>query len=168
MKKSITLLFISILFISCQENKRYTQQSPEIDTYKKAIEAYNKMDWETMAGFYADSAKIIYNKLEKEAITLPQLIELNKKDAQDFTSWGFTDKDSEYEMVVTDKGETWVNYWGVWKGDFKPTNKTYIIPAHMTAQFVNGKIVKEFGYWDNSEFYKDLSVTENTQETTTE
>jgi hypothetical protein len=53
-------------------------------------------------------------------------------------------------MVIDDKGETWVNYWGVWKGTLAVTQETFEIPIHITFQFVDGKIVKEFGYWDNS------------------
>ena len=59
-------------------------------------------------------------------------------------------EESEYEMVVTDKGETWVNFWGLWQGRLKANNQLYEIPVHLTAQFIDGKIVKEFGYWDNS------------------
>jgi len=32
----------------------------------------------------------------------------------------------------------------------KDNNQLYEIPVHLTAQFIDGKIVKEFGYWDNS------------------
>ncbi|WP_321538289.1 nuclear transport factor 2-like protein [Flavobacterium piscinae] len=62
----------------------------------------------------------------------------------------------EYEMVVTDKGETWVNFWGLWKGTIKTTNKVYEIPFHNTARFVDGKIVEEYGYWNNSEIVTDM------------
>ena len=58
-------------------------------------------------------------------------------------------------MVLDDKGETWVNYWGVWKGTMAANGKTYEIPIHITSQFVNGKIVKSYGYWDNSPIQMD-------------
>ncbi|NEV92753.1 ketosteroid isomerase [Psychroflexus sp. YR1-1] len=32
----------------------------------------------------------------------------------------------------------------------KSDGKTYDIPAHITAQFKDGKIIKEYGYWDIS------------------
>ena len=170
MKTLMLIAFGATLLFGCQEQEiRYTQQSKEIEDFKKTIEAYEKMDWETMASFYADSAKISYNKLEKDAMTLSQLMEMNKKDATEFASWDYVDNESEFEMVVTDKGETWVNFWGIWKGNFKANGKTYTIPAHTTVRFVDGKIVEEFGYWDLSEFCKDrLATLEATDSITTQ
>jgi hypothetical protein len=59
-------------------------------------------------------------------------------------------------MVKTDKGDTWVNYWGLWKGTLKSTNKVYEIPIHTTSKFIDGKIVEENGYWNNSEIVTDM------------
>ena len=59
-------------------------------------------------------------------------------------------------MIVNDEGETWVNFWGLWEGTYKTNNKVYQIPTHITARFVNGKIVREFGYWDVSKIIKDI------------
>jgi hypothetical protein len=64
-------------------------------------------------------------------------------------------------MVVTDKGKTYVNFWGLWKGTLAANNKTYTIPTHLTAQFVDGKIVKEFGYWDLSKIMLDMQAMEH-------
>ena len=50
-------------------------------------------------------------------------------------------------------------------------SKQLNIPVHLTAQFINGKIVREYGYWDNSpivlaiqeiEAAKNMSVEEKT------
>lgn len=62
-------------------------------------------------------------------------------------------------MVVTDDGETWVNFWGLWKSTLKENNKVYEIPTHITARFVKGKIVREAGYWDISKILQDLHST---------
>ncbi|PKP14631.1 MAG: nuclear transport factor 2 family protein, partial [Bacteroidetes bacterium HGW-Bacteroidetes-23] len=59
-------------------------------------------------------------------------------------------------MVVTDDGETWVNFWGDWKGTLKATGEEYILPCAITAQFVNGKIVREVGFWNNAKIALDL------------
>ncbi|RRO24341.1 nuclear transport factor 2 family protein [Flavobacteriaceae bacterium 14752] len=150
MKNYLLLLLSVLLFTSCND-KRYTQQSPEIDTYKKVIKAYENQNWENFATHYADTAKIMNNTTEDKAQTIAELIKTNKQDATLFSSWDFVDKESEYEMVTTDKGETWVNFRGLWQGEMKSDGKTYDIPAHITAQFIDGKIVKEFGYWDISE-----------------
>lgn len=62
MKTSNFLVAVIALLFSCQETKPYTQQLPEIEVYKNAIEAIENRDWKTIADFYTDSAKIIYNK----------------------------------------------------------------------------------------------------------
>ncbi|AVR45377.1 nuclear transport factor 2 family protein [Christiangramia fulva] len=169
MKKFYLLGLGIVLFVSCnQQEKRYTEQSPEIDTYKKVIAAYENKDWQELANYYADSAKIMNNVTEENGQSLAELIAENKADAVLFKDWDYVDDDSEYEMTVSDKGNTWVNFWGIWKGTLKANNKTYTIPAHISAQFVDGKIVKEFGYWDNSEIVPDIQALLEAEQNTTE
>ncbi len=162
MKRVLFLgLAIVLSLTACQQQeKRYTQQSPEIDTYKKVIEAYEKQDWVAMASYYADTAKIMNNVLEAEGVNIADEIANYKDGATYFSSWEYVDADSEYEMVVTDKGETWVNFWGNWQGTLKANNKTYTLPSSITAQFVDGKVVKEFGYWDISKIMLDMQALE--------
>lgn len=158
MKKLIVLGLAIVLLAACnQQEPRYTQQSPQIDTYKKVIEAYENKNFEAMASHYADTAKIANNEIEEKAVSIAQVVETNKEDAAMF-SWVV--EDEEYEMVMTDEGETWVNFWGLWRGTMKSTNKEYVIPFHLTAQFVDGKIVEEFGYWNNAEIVTDLLKAE--------
>ncbi|TDN86377.1 SnoaL-like polyketide cyclase [Salegentibacter sp. 24] len=157
MKNLVSFALATIIFIAFNpQEKRYTQQSAEIDTYKKVLEAYEERDWESMALHYADTAKIMNNVEEKHAQNLSQFLAQTKEDAIQFSNWKFVDTESEYEMVVTDKGETWVNFWGLWQGTFKANNKVYKIPTHITAEFVNGKIVREAGYWDVSKILLDI------------
>jgi hypothetical protein len=153
MKKIFLLGFATILFAACKQEVRYTQNSPEIDSYKKVIEDYKTQNWEDMPKHYADTAKIANNVIKEKAQTVAQAIEKNKEDAKLFT---WVVKDDDYEMVITDKGETWVNYWGLWTGTLKSNNKVYEIPFHNTARFIDGKIVQENGYWDNSEIVTDM------------
>jgi len=157
MKNSIIILVLLFSIISCQKTEtRYTQQSPEIDSFKKSIEAYEKQDWVTMKSFYADSAKIEHNVTKDKAVSVDKLIEVSKEDAELFSNIDFIDSESEYEMVVTDDGETWVNFWGDWKGTLKATGEEYILPCAITAQFVNGNIVREVGFWNNAKIALDL------------
>jgi len=158
MKKLFLLGLAIVLFSACNNKVRYTQNAPEIDTYKKVINDYDKHNWKDMVTYYADTAKILNNVTNKNAISVAELITKNKEDAKLFT-WDFVDK--EYEMVVTDKGETWVNFWGLWKGKLKSNNKLYEIPVHTTTRFVNGKIVRELGYWDGSNITKDFQKIED-------
>ncbi|MDT0686010.1 nuclear transport factor 2 family protein [Autumnicola psychrophila] len=157
MKELASLGLAVVIFIACnQQSKRYTQQSPEIEIYKEVLEAYEERDWKAMEAHYADSAKIINNVMEKDAKNLKQFLAQKKEDAIQFSNWDFAVTQSEYEMVVNDEGETWVNFWGIWKGTYKANNKVYTIPTHITTQFVNEKIVREFGYWDVSKLTKDI------------
>lgn len=157
-------LAIVLSLTACQkQEKRYTQQSPEIDTYKKVITAYENRDWEALASHYADTAKILNNVTMKEAQTIEQLVEMDKEDATLFASWRYVPESVEYEMVVTDKGQTWVNFWGHWEATLLPNNKTYVIPAHITAQFVEGKIVREDGYWDLSKIMLDMQAMQQAE-----
>ncbi|MGB3607678.1 MAG: nuclear transport factor 2 family protein [Psychroserpens sp.] len=158
MRTSILLLLVVVFFMSCEkQEKRYTQQSPEIETYKKVVDNYKKLNWEAMATHYADTAKIANNVIKEKAISISKNIEENKKDAEMFT---WVVEKEEYEMVVTDENETWVNFWGLWKGTMKTTKKVYDIPYHVTARLINGKIVEEFGYWNNAEITSDLMKAE--------
>jgi len=149
--KKIMLLALAIAIIAaCKNELRYTQNSPEIETYKKSIKDYEMANWESLATHYSDTAKILNNVTEKNAQTVAQMVAQNKQDASIFSSWNYVPEESEYEMVVTDKGEIWVNFWGLWQGRLTANNQLYEIPVHLTAQFIDGKIVKEVGYWDNA------------------
>ena len=124
MKKLVLLGLAIVLFTSCEnQEKRYTQQSPEIDTFKKVIEAYQAQDWEALKSHYADTAKILNNTTKEFAKSIDQEITQNKDDAALFTTWKYDPEDVEYEMVVTDEGQTWVNFWGDWEGTLKENNK---------------------------------------------
>ncbi len=56
-----------------------------------------------------------------------------------------------FEMVVNDKGETWVYFWGLWSAVLNANGQKFEIPVHVATRFENGKIVAEHGYWNSSE-----------------
>lgn len=162
-------LMIMVTLSSCTQKQRYTQKSPEIDIYKQVIKDYELRNWESLANHYADTAKVLNNTTKKHEQTVTQLINQYKKDAMLFSSWNFVGKESEYEMVVTDKGQTWVNFWGLWQGKLIANNVLYEVPVHVTAQFIDGEIVREHGYWDSSRLVLDIqkmqqSVTDKSKE----
>ncbi|MFN3754844.1 nuclear transport factor 2 family protein [Flavobacterium sp.] len=170
MKKIFLLGLAIVLSLSaCNNEKRYTQQSPEIDSYKKLMEAYKTQKWDEFSSHYADTAKIANNVIKEKGVLLAEVIKTNKEDAALFN---YAVEKEEYEMVVTDKKETWVNFWGLWKGTLKSSGKVYQIPFHTTARFIDGKIVEEYGYWNNSEIIKDFmkqpETPAKTQETVSE
>ena len=154
MKKLIILLVIATMIISCNDGKkeneeiRYTQDSEEINTLKATIQDYEDGNWEAMKKHYADTAQIYHNSNTGKGID--EIVKRHQSDLADLSDYGFVDEEDEYEMVVTDEGNTWVNYWGDGKGTISGSEKEVVIPIHLTAQFKNGKIVREHAYWDNA------------------
>ena len=70
MKNLIFITLSIILFTGCKQEVRYSQQSPEVETYKNVIENYKNMNFDEMAKHYADTAKIANNVTEKKAINI--------------------------------------------------------------------------------------------------
>lgn len=151
MRKLIVFGFFTMLFASCQEKaeKRYTQQSPEIDTFKTVLGNYDNKEYEAMVSHYADTAKTYFNTSDKP-IALGDLASYHSQNDANYSNRGFLKEDQEYEMVVTDKGDTWVNFWGDWKGTLNANGKEITIPIHLTSQFKDGKIVRSSGNWDTA------------------
>ncbi len=151
MKTLIILCLCTTLFISCEQAPtRYTTDSPEIDVLKTLIKDYNQGDWEGWASHYADTVKIYHNSLKPSSVSeiregLQALLANNSE-------YGFSDKDIFYEMVIDDDQEKWVNFWGTWEGILAANGQKLVIPVHLTAQLVDGKIVEEHTYYNLSEF----------------
>ncbi|MDY7395098.1 nuclear transport factor 2 family protein [Aureibaculum sp. 2210JD6-5] len=159
MKKLILLGFAIILFTACgKPEQRYTQQSPEIETVKTLINNYNTKNYDT--SIYADTSQTFYNSNSKKGLSPDETIKYHKQNDENYSSRGFSDKDPEYEMVVTDEGNTWVNCWLGWKGTLAGNDKEIEIPIHLTYQFIDGKIVREHGYWDPTEVVLNLQAIE--------
>lgn len=149
MKNFFLLGLTIVLMTACNEKQRYTQNSPEIDTFKSVIKSYNSQDWASMTMHYEDTAKT-FNNSSDVGLSIADMVDFHKQSLANLSTRGFLDKDQEYEMVVTDKGDTWVNFWGDWEGTLKDNDKKIKIPIHLTAQFKDGKIVRTSGNWDNA------------------
>ncbi|GAA0877456.1 hypothetical protein GCM10009119_04240 [Algoriphagus jejuensis] len=148
--KNLSVILLFALAVACGPDQRYTQRSTEIDSVKALFVAYKSGDLESQRSFYAENAEIYYNVPESDPSTFDQILERQKNDLIGISEYSVDFTDDEIEMVTTDNGETWVNVWGEWKATLAATGKEFVIPVHETFQFVDGKIVKEFGYWDNS------------------
>ncbi|WP_411031897.1 nuclear transport factor 2 family protein [Spongiimicrobium sp. 3-5] len=157
MKKAIFLILTIGLFASCQPKgpARYSVNSAEIDVAKKLVADYEKGDWDAWTGHYADSAKVYHNSVD--AVTPEQISEGLKDLLKSVSSYGFSDEDVYYEMVIDDQGEKWVNYWANWEGVLEANDKKLTIPVHITLQFVENKIVEEHAYYDMSEYVTSMN-----------
>lgn len=149
---------VALLLGACQQGPvRYTQNSPEIDTVKKLIANYDSKNYDT--SMYADTSKTYYNTNDDD-MSPSEAMDYHRQSEVNYTSRGFGNDHQEYEMVVTDDGETWVNSWLEWGCTLAANGKQISIPVHLTFQFVDGKIVKEYGYWDPTEIVLELQKIE--------
>jgi steroid delta-isomerase-like uncharacterized protein len=158
--KNLFLLGLAIvLFTACEkQDKRYTQQSPEIETVKKFLDNYNNQVYDT--SIYADSSKSFFNSSKDKFMSPSETVAMHKQNDAVYSKRGFTNEDPEYEMVVTDDGETWVNCWLDWKGTLAANNKEFEMPVHLTYRFVDGKIVREVALFDPSAIVLELQALE--------
>ncbi|WP_178989235.1 nuclear transport factor 2 family protein [Winogradskyella schleiferi] len=158
MKKLFLLGLVILLFAACeQKDTRYTQNSPEIDMVKKVIEDYNSKDYNM--NVIADTSKTFFNN-KKNPMSKTELVAYHKANDANYSKRGFTGEDPEYEMVVTDDGETWVNAWLDWQATLKGSGKVIDMPVHLTYRFADGKIVRQVGMWDPTEVILGLQEIE--------
>ena len=148
MKSLFYALCAVFIFTACQQApSQYTENSPEIDQAKAQIKAYLDGDWDAWASIYSDTAMIRHNTVEP---TTPAAISKTFQESiAGLSSYSFDDE-FDFEFVTTDDGEQWVSWWGVWKGTMKGADKEMVIPVHVSQKYVNGKVVSEWGYWDNA------------------
>jgi hypothetical protein len=159
MKKLLLLVLTAMLITACQQEKqRYFSESPEIETVKAGINAYESQDWESWKANLADTAKFYPNTTK--GISSTEYLENTKAMVATLSSYGFDQDNTFAEMVIDKDNETWVNYWSTWKGTIAANGKELTIPVHLTIQFVNGKIVEEYGYWDMSGFMAAMQEIE--------
>jgi len=166
--KNLFILFSCIfLLISCDQNNkdeekiRYTQDSEQINTFKNVLQNYENGEWDEYQSHFADSVELFYNS--REGIDVSTAIAMHKQNNSALSSYDFVDSENEFEMVVTDAGETWVNFWGEWEGTIAENDSMIVIPVHITARFEDGKIVKEYLYFNNSGMNDALRMLEESR-----
>jgi len=158
MKKLLFTGLLLVLFIACKEaTVRYTTSSPEIDVTKALVKDYVDGNWQSWVSHYADTAKISHNSIE--SISPQQLQAVFQNDIPNYSNYNFSDENIFYEMIVDDKNETWVYFWGTWIATLKDTNQTFSIPVHIALKFVNNQIVEEYGYYSRTVI--DAAIAEN-------
>ncbi|GAL72088.1 nuclear transport factor 2 family protein [Jejuia pallidilutea] len=115
----------------------------------------------------ADTCKSYFNTKNKP-ILRKDIIAYHKANDANYTKRGFLSEDQEFEMVVTDNGETWVNAWLDWRATLKESGKVVDMPIHLTYRFIDGKIVREVGFWDPTEIVLALQEIEAQRNITVE
>lgn len=153
MKKIMILLLAIGFFAACTTNEpvRYASSSPEIDTVKKLLQSYLEQDWDSYKLYYVDTAKVHWNVPQNQGVSFNQIIEANKETFSMFSNIRFAPDHDFFEMVITDEGEKWVNFWGVWEATLNANGQRFEMPLHLTIQFIDGKVVVEHAYYDVSQ-----------------
>ena len=158
--KNIFLLGLAVLMLTaCEKQKqRYLTESPEINAFKASISEYGSGDWETWRTHFADTAKLYINS--PKSISASDLENAQKEMLSSFSSYGFQEKGSFTEMVIDNDDETWVNYWANWHGTLKDNGKEIDVPVHITAQYIDGKVVEMYDYYDSTPITTALAEIE--------
>lgn len=162
MKKAIILTTsVLMLLISCQNNQsqRFKTASKEIDMLTKGLSDYENANWSEWSKQYADSAKIFQNTW-LEGVGPETVKNRHQELISNLSDYSFDKKDITMEQIIDDRGRTWVNFWGIWKGTLKANSKEIIIPVHLTIQFKNGKVIEEYGFWDTAKLKEELNKLE--------
>lgn len=164
MKKIFLIGLAAILFIACEQKaERYSTSGPEVDLVKALLADYEKGDWDSWTEKYADTAKVYYNQWD-DSITVAQSLEGHKSTIALLSSYGFGE-DVIYEKIISDGGNTWINFWGRWEGTLKENNKVLVLPVHLSVRVLDGKVVQENGFWDNSIMQTALEEIEEMKNT---
>lgn len=159
-------MVLLVLISACNQTQRYTQTSPEIETVKTLIHDYDTKNYDALISHFADTAQVFFNS--PNSILAPTLRSFHEMDDANFSARGFLTEGQEYEMVNSDDGKTWVNFWGMWQGTLAANNKVVTLPVHLTIQFENGIAVREYGYWDNAPIVlaiQEIEATSNNVQT---
>ncbi|WP_159023194.1 nuclear transport factor 2 family protein [Formosa sp. L2A11] len=147
MKKIFLFAFSLVVMTSCKEPvKQYTTSSPEIETIKTLHKYFEDGNYEGLKDLYSEDAEIFENSFESRPVA--NLITEGKDSRSYIEDYNFKEG-IKCEMIINDEGEKWVNSWAHWKGTLKGSNKQIEIPIISRFLFKDGKIVKEYSYWDN-------------------
>jgi len=159
MKKLLLFGLAVILFTACQnEPKRYFTESPEIASMKASVKQYADGDWDTWTAHFSDTAKFYVNS--NKAVNIDEFKKGQLALLSNFSSYGFIDEGSFTEMVIDSDEETWVNYWATWRGKLKANDQEIDVPVHITSEYVDGKVVQLYNYWDSAPITNALAAIE--------
>ena len=167
MRILIYLGVISFIF-SCQSGPctRYVTEAPEIEFAKALVNNYEKGDWDSWLQIYADTARIFHNSMTP--ITKDELKSGFVAGLESYSTYGFNGNPYFYEMIIDDKGEKWVYFWGTWSGTLIANEESIYIPVHLALNFRDGKIVREHAYYDRSPIVEAKAKSAVTEEEETE
>lgn len=163
MKKISFLSVLIPVLISCQNKtlERYVEDSPEIETVRNMFSDYMAEDWDSFRTHYASGARIYWNTFDDNYSSVEETIEGESGFIGLLSSHSFLKEKEFFQRVVDDRGNIWVNFWGVWRGSLAANSQTFEFPVHFTFRFEQGKIIEERGYADYSRLNEVLKKMES-------
>ncbi|MBT8185543.1 MAG: ester cyclase [Eudoraea sp.] len=149
--KNIAILICSLVFFtSCQNGpERYSTTGEEVAMIQQLITDYENGDWDAWSSVYSDTAKV-YHNTRTEAVGAAEALERHQQTLSLMKSYEFMDDPIFFEKIVDDDGETWVNFWGYWKGMLAANEESLETAVHLSVQIEDGKIVEEHGFWNTA------------------
>ena len=143
--KNTIFLTLLLLLISCQNKEQalpLNQSNENIEIAKKLFEAFNNLDWELMAGYYAETAKFLdpsygIDYVEKEQSDLVEKYSGMEKMSQDI-------KDS-ITGIYSDGNKVIIEF--ISSGT-SPNGDKWRLPLCTVLTIENGKIVRDATYYD--------------------
>ena len=175
MKKTITILCLSGVLISCQTNPNTSGivlKNDEKSTMSKShLEAYMMGDFSVAETLFTEDL-LIHDQFannQEENSTIPNpggrqgLIDGDK-----FTQMLFsdiqvtTDKISTYQM---DDGKTYTAFWSMWSGKGNFTGQKMTLPFYCISLWEGNQIAKIWRYMDPSGFNKEITAYEGITKT---
>jgi hypothetical protein len=138
-----------------EENGKIYISHPYIDLVKKGSKAYTEKDFNGLASFFADSAKIWLSGLEKplpyKEVLKDWSTDSDFYDSIKVTAYGYPDY-----LHYKDQDQKWVQSWWTWSGKSRKTGETLKIEFVQFDKFNDaGKIVLEGLYGDFSKLVKN-------------
>ncbi len=164
MKNLFFTALCAVMIIGCQQGpERYSTSGPEIDMVKALLANYEQGNWDAWNEAYADTAKVYYNDWDN-ALTAEEAGQGHQQSIAQVSSYAFSKDPIFYEKIIDDDGKTWVNVWGVWEATLKGNDKLVKVPVHLSINVEDGKIVEEYGFWDNSIFLNAVAEIQAMQD----
>jgi len=145
MKTLLSLLFFSCICLSCNNQVATKTDAVENEKLIKQYFSYfNKHEWEKMANMYTETAEFKDPSLGKNIVTQTRQQTIEKYTALNNTFPNI--KDSIVQMYSSGNNNVIVEF--ISKGT-APDNTMFEIPICTIFTIVNGKITKDFTYYDN-------------------
>ncbi|RDC58736.1 hypothetical protein AHMF7616_05370 [Adhaeribacter pallidiroseus] len=144
MKKSLIILVILVVLNSCNNQIQLTMDTKNMDVVKQYFEHFNNHDWEKMAEMYSETTAFKDPSLGQGIVK-----QTREQIAQKYSELNEAFPDLKDDVIqVYPSGENHIIVEFVSSGT-APDDSKLELPICTIFTIENGKIVKDFTYYDN-------------------